>query len=172
MLQVIKRIYYYLMLMLSFISRAFRNRKLTMNLAIQAYKSQGVIFLGYPRFIHPNAYLDGSGKLYIGERVVISTRVTILTHDYSINVKKVATCPDKIPNNDIGIFKSVSIGDWSFIGAGCIILPGTTIGKYCIIGAGAVVKGYIPDFSIVVGNPAKIIKKTNDLSIAKLEEYQ
>lgn len=39
------------MLMLSFISRAFRNRKLTMNLAIQAYKSQGVIFLGYPRFI-------------------------------------------------------------------------------------------------------------------------
>lgn len=51
MLQVIKRIYYYLMLMLSFISRAFRNRKLTMNLAIQAYKSQGVIFLGYPRFI-------------------------------------------------------------------------------------------------------------------------
>ena len=43
-------------------------------------------------------------------------------------------------------FKSVSIGDYSFIGAGAIILPGTTIGKYCIIGAGAVVKGHIVSF--------------------------
>lgn len=162
MLQVLKRLYYYLMLMLSFMSRALRNRKLTMNLAIQAYKSQGVVFLGYPRFIHPSAYLDGSGRLYIGERVVISTKVTILTHDYSINVKKIAVCPKMISNNDFGIFKSVYIDDWSFIGAGAIILPGTKIGKYCIIGAGAVVKGDIPDYSVVIGNPARIIKRTND----------
>lgn len=47
-------------------------------------------------------------------------------------------------------FKSVSIGDYSFIGAGAIILPGTTIGKYCIIGAGVVVKGHIEDYSIMI----------------------
>lgn len=52
----------------------------------------------------------------------------------------------------------VKIGDNTFVGAGAIILPKTTIGNFCIIGAGAVVKGNIPDYSVVVGNPAKIIK--------------
>lgn len=41
-----------------------------------------------------------------------------------------------------------------------MILPGTKIGKFCIIGAGSVVKGNIPDYSIVVGNPCKIINDT------------
>lgn len=46
------------------------------------------------------------------------------------------------------------------MGAGAIILPGTIIGKFCIIGAGAVVKGKIDDYSIMVGNPAKRIGDT------------
>ena len=53
------------------------------------------------------------------------------------------------------------LGKDSFIGAGAILLPGTTIGCNCIIGAGAVVKGLVPDYSIVAGNPAKVIVKTN-----------
>lgn len=52
------------------------------------------------------------------------------------------------------------IGEDSFIGAGAIILPGTTIGKSCIVGAGAVVKGIVQDHSIMAGNPAKIIGST------------
>lgn len=51
----------------------------------------------------------------------------------------------------------ISIGENSFIGCRCLILPNTEIGKNCIIGAGSVVKGRIPDNSVVVGNPAKII---------------
>lgn len=53
------------------------------------------------------------------------------------------------------LFKSVSIEENTFIGAGAIILPGTRIGKHCIIGAGAVIKGVIEDYSILIGNPAK-----------------
>lgn len=69
-------------------------------------------------------------------------------------------CIKNSPKEDAGIFERVRIGDWSFLGAGCIVLPGSTIGKYCIIGAGAVVKGDIPDYSVVAGNPARIIKRT------------
>lgn len=58
-------------------------------------------------------------------------------------------------------FNKVTICENSFIGAGSIILPGTTIGKWCIVGAGAVVKGLIEDYAIVAGNPAKIIGYTN-----------
>lgn len=53
-------------------------------------------------------------------------------------------------------------GEYSFIGAGAIILPGSKIGKYCIVGSGAVVKGAIEDYSIIVGNPAKKIGDTRD----------
>lgn len=60
-------------------------------------------------------------------------------------------------------YKTVSIDDYSFIGAGAIILPGSNIGKYCIVGAGAVVKGEIEDYSIVIGNPAKKIGDTRQI---------
>ena len=48
------------------------------------------------------------------------------------------------------------------IGAGAVILPGITIGKYAIVGAGSVVTKNIPDYAIVVGNPAKIVGYTNN----------
>lgn len=52
----------------------------------------------------------------------------------------------------------VRIGDCVQIGEGCVIMPGVTIGDHCIIGANSVVTRDIPSYSIVAGNPAKIIK--------------
>ncbi|MCF6324178.1 MAG: acyltransferase [Gammaproteobacteria bacterium] len=56
-----------------------------------------------------------------------------------------------------GSFETVTIGEDSWIGNGSLIMA--NIGKKCVIGAGSVVINDIPDFSIVAGNPAKIIKK-------------
>ena len=56
------------------------------------------------------------------------------------------------------ISKPVTIGDGCWIGEKVCILPGVTIGKKCIVGAGSVVTKSIPNFSMAVGNPAKIIK--------------
>lgn len=55
--------------------------------------------------------------------------------------------------------KPVTIGDDCWIGGGAIICPGVTIGNRCVIGAGAVVTKDIPDDSLAVGNPAKVIRK-------------
>ncbi|MNP73102.1 Maltose O-acetyltransferase [compost metagenome] len=57
------------------------------------------------------------------------------------------------------IKKKVVINDGVFIGVGAIILPGVTIGKGALIGAGAVVTKDVPEYTIVGGNPAKVIKK-------------
>lgn len=57
--------------------------------------------------------------------------------------------------------KPVTIGNDCWIGGGAIICPGVTIGNGCVIGAGAVVTKNIPDNSMAVGNPAKVIKKLN-----------
>lgn len=50
----------------------------------------------------------------------------------------------------------VKTGSW--IGANVILLPGVTIGRNCVIGAGSVVTKSIPDFSVAVGSPAKVIR--------------
>ena len=87
----------------------------------------------------------------IGNDVTLAPKVHILAHDAStkkyINYTKVA---------------NVKIGNNVFIGAGSIILPGVTIGNDVIIGAGSIVSKDIPDNSLAVGNPAKVVAATTD----------
>ena len=53
----------------------------------------------------------------------------------------------------------VIIGDGSWIGAGSVILPGAHVGRHVAIGANSVVTGIIPDYSVAVGTPARVIKR-------------
>lgn len=55
--------------------------------------------------------------------------------------------------------RAVVIGDGAWIGHGSVILPGAHIGRHCVIGANSVVTGEIPDYSVAVGNPARVIKR-------------
>ena len=55
--------------------------------------------------------------------------------------------------------EKIIIKKGAWIGAGASILPGVTVGKYAIVGAGAIVTKDVPDYSVVVGTPAKVVKK-------------
>lgn len=55
--------------------------------------------------------------------------------------------------------RAVVIGDGSWIGYGTVILPGARIGSHVAIGANSVVTGEIPDYSVAVGAPARVIKQ-------------
>ncbi|WP_312491807.1 acyltransferase [Pseudomonas cremoris] len=57
-----------------------------------------------------------------------------------------------------GMFKGITVKFGASIGANATILPGVTIGRSAMVGAGAVVTKDVPDFSVVVGNPAQIIR--------------
>lgn len=54
--------------------------------------------------------------------------------------------------------KPIFIGENSFIGRNVIIMPGVTIGKFCVVGAYSLVNKSFPDYCMIVGNPARIIK--------------
>jgi acetyltransferase-like isoleucine patch superfamily enzyme len=59
------------------------------------------------------------------------------------------------------VFGTIVVKDNVYIGLDCTILPNTVIGSNCIIGTGSVVRGVIPDGSVVMGNPARVVMKTS-----------
>lgn len=142
-------------------------------------KKLGINISGRPDNIDRSAYFDSTdySMIHISDKVVISREVMLLTHDHSIaNALKAIQKPfwggssvNKAGGAAIYV-KPISIGENSFIGARASLLPGTSIGKNCIIGAGAVVKGSIPDNSIVIGNPARVIANTIEWANNKYEK--
>jgi acetyltransferase-like isoleucine patch superfamily enzyme len=90
----------------------------------------------------------------IGNRVAVSGGTIFLTHDGSVWLLRA-----RRPNAQH--FGKIAVGDNTYVGQNCIILPGTRIGANCIIGAGAVVRASIPDNSVVVGNPGTVVGRTS-----------
>lgn len=106
------------------------------------------LIIGNDASIQDQVIIDPSHSwlIEIGNRVTLAPRVYILAHD--------ASTKRMLGYTSIG---KVKIGDDVFIGAGSIVLPNVIIGNKVIIGAGSVVKHSIPDNSVAVGNPAKVI---------------
>jgi len=98
--------------------------------------------------IGENARFMGQGRIIIGRHAMMGPDVMIITSDHKVEGKCFAGY----------ISKDVEIGDHAWIGARVIILKGVKIGKYAVIGAGAVVTKDVPDYAIVGGSPAKILK--------------
>ena len=134
----------------------------------QIYKKTNVVFDGAPKYIDRNCSLDcfGKAKIYIGDGSVLTSNVLILTHDYSIDCGLVSIEKENKEREAI-MYKDVIIGKNTFVGQRSVVLPGVSIGDNCIIGAGCVVSKNIPNDSIVVGNPCKIIKNTKEWALDK-----
>lgn len=90
----------------------------------------------------------------IGNHVAISSGVKFVTHDASGWLFE-----DTEP--DMDVFGTIHVGDNVYFGIDCIVLPNTRIGSNCIIGAGTLVRGDIPDNSVVAGNPGRVVMKTS-----------
>lgn len=114
----------------------------------------GQIEIGSNCAVEQNVHITAAGSLlYIGNDVTIAanTFITNIDHEYKdINYSVM----DQGHN-----LKKTVIGDGCFIGYGASIQAGTKLGKHCIVGTNAVVKGDFPDYCVIVGCPAYIVKK-------------
>lgn len=105
------------------------------------------IHIGKNVTIMPYFKCMGAGRVYMEDDVRIALDVKVITNNHDFYDRDILTVED------------VRIGKNAWIGAGATILPGVTIGENAIVGAGSVVTKDVEANTIVVGNPAKPIKK-------------
>mgnify|MGYP005987749439 CR=1 FL=1 len=110
-------------------------------------------------FIWHNTIIDSFHGVKIGKGSQIGTKVGIFTHSSHNSIRYYNKSYQDIYFNDhFGRIKgSVEIGEYTFVGANSIIMPKTKIGNGCIISGFSYVQGNFPDYSIISGNPAKVI---------------
>lgn len=99
-------------------------------------------------------------KITIGDNTNIGGNVKILDNDFHPIEIEARLTDDK---EKIGT-KPIIIGKYCFIGCNSIILKGTVLGDGCVVGAGAVVSGKFEANSMIAGNPARAIKKLDQLN--------
>ena len=124
----------------------------------------GDVILGKDASIWYGAVLRGDrGTITIGEGTNVQDNCVI--HE-----KTTIGCRCTIGHG--AIVHGCTMGDDSMIGMGAIVLTGAKIGRHCLIGAGAVVTGKMdaPDGSLLLGNPAKVVKEVSSDMIAEIEK--
>ena len=114
-----------------------------------------VIELGKNVFINRNVIVACRKHIVIGADTVIGPNVVIYDHDHRFDAQGRVKESDPKPYKEGGVI----IGNNVWIGAGAIILRGTTIGDNSIIAAGAIVKGIIPGGVLVRRENNNIIEK-------------
>ena len=97
--------------------------------------------------------ISAAKKITIGKKCLISYNISLLDHDHNLNKKRISPIDSGITSG-----QEIIIGDDCFIGAHSFILKGVRLGKQCVVGANSVVNKSFPDYSIIAGNPAKLIK--------------
>ena len=102
---------------------------------------------------------------YVQDGVVIQA-AAVIGNNSSIHTMAVIAHEAVVGNSvfvahEVSVSGAVTIGDGTFIGTNASIIPRVTIGRWVTVGAGTVVTKDVPDYSVIVGNPGRIIK-TNE----------
>jgi len=100
--------------------------------------------------------------IYIGENTCIGGNAKILDNDFhpiEAEARNKLLRDADGGDSDLVPAKEIHIGKNCFIGCNSIILKGTVLGDGCVVGAGAVVSGKFEDNCVIVGNPARVIKR-------------
>jgi len=105
--------------------------------------------------IQQRCHITAADSLRIGKNTLISFNVSIQDTDHKYED---LTLP--IGNQPL-IVQKTEIGENCFLGSDVKIQAGTILGKHCVVGANAVVRGIFPDYCVIVGVPARVVKRYN-----------
>jgi acetyltransferase-like isoleucine patch superfamily enzyme len=122
------------------------------------------IHLGDNVSVNMNCTFVDCNKITVGNRVLIASNVQIYTATHPVELNERLTSEWTAASGKYfwqTYALPVSIEDDCWIGGGAIIVPGVTVGRGSVIGAGSVVTKDVPENSLAVGNPCRVIRKLN-----------
>jgi len=134
-------------------SVALVDHRVYMRALVPLLRRAGVRLDGTPRYVAPSVFFDDFDRVALGERTILSSHVSLLTHDYAWTT--VLTAAGKLEGGDEAIVRGITVGRNVFVGRGALLMPGTVIEDDVVIGAGAVVRGRVESGAVMVGNPAR-----------------
>ena len=122
-------------------------------------KGEPVIVLGDDCALHRRVQISARNCVHLGRGVILSASVLVMDHNHAFED------PSR-PIREQGITEggNIRIGDGCWIGHGAAIICGRgdlVLGKNCVVGANAVVTRSFPEYSVIVGNPARVVKRFN-----------
>jgi len=122
-------------------------------LRLAMYRAMG-IRIGQHVFIGLDTYLDCQFPelIDIEDDVTISFRVTVIVHDDARRMTHVEA------GAGAGTVAPVRLRRGCYLGAGCLVLPGITVGERAVVAAGAVVTRDVPPGALVAGVPARVLR--------------
>ena len=118
------------------------------------YLQRSGAYIGDGCYIHKSvSFGEEACLIHIGKNTRLTGGVKVIAHDGGLwTLRKMGLLPDA------DFFAPVYIGDNVHVGNNAVVMPGVTIGNNCVIGVGAIVTKNIPDNSIAVGIPARVIE--------------
>lgn len=134
------------------------------------FQGRESIEMGDNVYIAQHCFIDGSCGLKIGEGCQVCSFTSLLTHSSHLSIRLYG---DAYGGTDMAGYQKgrVEIGAYTFIGPNTVVMPGTIIGKGSIVSAHSYVKGEFPDFSIISGQPAKVVGDVRELDAPVLREH-
>lgn len=116
--------------------------------------------------IHKSVILDSTSRINVGSVIMHNSTIqrdTVIGKHCIVNTNSTIDHDCELKDfvhisPSATLCGNVFIGEGTHVGAGATVIPNIKIGKWCVIGAGAVITKDIPDYSLVVGVPGKIIK--------------
>ena len=140
---------------------------------------QGPIFCDYGEYLYigENFYANFNftaldcAPIRIGKNAFFGPNVTIVTpvHPFRWQDRNMRKKPNGAPY-DLEYAKPIEIGDNCWLASNVVVIGGVKIGNGCVIGAGSVVTRDIPDNSLAVGNPARVVRKITDADAVELKK--
>lgn len=137
------------------------------------------LFLGNNVHIYPGMRADtvlDDAEIHIGDNCSIAQNFHIVSYSGILNIGADTTVSANVFISNVNheyskidqhilkqnmLYSHTAIGENCFIGYGTVIMPGTVLGRQCIVGANSVVKGVYPDYCVIAGVPARIIRRYN-----------
>lgn len=114
------------------------------------------IVLGNSVYIGDWVQLHAMGSITIGDGCVVSDFVYVSDTAHGMDPTKGPILKQPLVSRG-----PVKLGEHTFVGLGSSILPGVTLGKHCIVGTRSVVTRSFPDYSVIAGSPARLIRTLN-----------